>query len=473
MKWTLMTALAVVAIAGFVPAASAADYYLRSGTASLTGSGTWEYYNGSSWVSGTFTPSAGNNYFVDSGATISGAGTFAGSSLQINAGGKLSMTGSAVVTALTLNGGTLAGYASAASTFTGTVTLTGSSFIEGGNYLVLAPATMIQGNSAYSLTYASGKIDIQSNYGGNGWIDENEAVVYSGDTIISAGATVTGFRYRVTTFGSQKGDLTVDGTLDMGLNVYAKDQNINGLYGSGTITGNATGRDGAPGLTVGYGDADGNFSGNIIATAGQTGKLGLTKIGSGTQILSGTNTYTGATTVTLGALLINGDSSGAVGVVTVNSGATLGGSGIIGGATTILSGGKLSPGASAGTLTIDDSLNISGALGGAAGSLLFDLGDMVTLTGTNVLTIGSGLLNWDDFVFTGTVTGPRTYTLFDTGAAISGTLGTNLSGKIGSFDGTLSMSESGQDILLTVIPEPATMSLLVLGGLAALIRRRR
>ncbi|MCE5327234.1 MAG: autotransporter-associated beta strand repeat-containing protein [Planctomycetaceae bacterium] len=240
--------------------------------------------------------------------------------------------------------------------------------------------------------------------------------------------------------------------------------------GSLTFNTAATSITGTQNLTL-DGAGDGAISGAIT-----TGTGTLTKNGAGKWVLGGANTYTGTTTINGGKLLINGDQTAATGNVTVNSGAILGGTGIIGGAVTIASGGKLAPGASIGELTINKSLNISAALGGASESMLFELGgtngDKVTLTGVNVLTIGGGLLNWDDFVFTGAA-GPGVYTLFDTNALISGTLGTNLTGMVGVYEGTLSLGDSGNDLQLTLIPEPATMSLLVLGGMAALLRRRR
>ena len=71
--------------------------------------------------------------------------------------------------------------------------------------------------------------------------------------------------------------------------------------------------------------------------------------------LTGANSYTGTTTVAGGTLRINGDSSAATGLITVNSGAVLGGNGVAGGGVALQSNGGLAavitnwPGGVAGT----------------------------------------------------------------------------------------------------------------------------
>jgi autotransporter-associated beta strand protein len=102
---------------------------------------------------------------------------------------------------------------------------------------------------------------------------------------------------------------------------------------------------------VGAKNTDATFAGHIAGTS-------VTKVGTGAWTLTGSNYYTGPTTVSAGKLLVNGDSHAATGAITVASGATLGGTGIIGGATTV--NGTLSPGSNAiGTLTFTNSVNLN------------------------------------------------------------------------------------------------------------------
>jgi len=187
------------------------------------------------------------------------------------------------------------------------------------------------------------------------------------------------------------------------------------------------------------------FGGKI--TNGTITTLNLVKADSGTWVLDGANTYNGTTTVSAGTLLVNGDQSLATGAVAVNGG-TLGGTGKIGGTVTVAAAGSVAPGVSVGTLSISGGLDISAQAGGTTGKLKFDLGpiggsDKIAVTGT--LTIGSGVLDFSDFVFTA-LTGltSGTYKLITSGG-ISGTLAaSNLSGSIGiGGTGTLRISNGG------------------------------
>jgi autotransporter-associated beta strand protein len=95
-----------------------------------------------------------------------------------------------------------------------------------------------------------------------------------------------------------------------------------------------------------------------ITYAGAIGGTGeVIKQAAGRLTLTGTNSYTGNTTVTEGTLWVNGVIGGSA--VTVST-ATLGGNGLIEGPVTIQTSGRLAPGTSIGALTISNSLTLSG-----------------------------------------------------------------------------------------------------------------
>ena len=111
---------------------------------------------------------------------------------------------------------------------------------------------------------------------------------------------------------------------------------------AGSIEGAGDYELGANQLTVGSNNLSTTVSGGISGAGGS-----LVKVGLGTLTLSGSNSYTGATTINGGRLAVNGSITSDV---TVGTAGNLGGSGTING--NVTNNGMLSPGNSIGTLTI-------------------------------------------------------------------------------------------------------------------------
>jgi autotransporter-associated beta strand protein len=128
----------------------------------------------------------------------------------------------------------------------------------------------------------------------------------------------------------------------------------------GTLSGNAT----APIiLTIGSDNSSTTYGGAIID--GGTGSLALNKTGTGTLMLTGTNTYSGGTVISDGILSVVGDATVGTGSVTITALGTLSYSATTtSNKTFTLGGGTLAVGVGA-TLTLNGSQISSGFLGGA------------------------------------------------------------------------------------------------------------
>jgi autotransporter-associated beta strand protein len=171
---------------------------------------------------------------------------------------------------------------------------------------------------------------------------------------------------------------------------------------SGAQGGTAYGGTGNDGIAVNWSVGGLNTSATF---AGSTyNNIGFIKVGTGTWTWTGTNiSHTGQTTVNAGTLLYNANGSNSTSVVTVGAAGTLGGTGIIGGNTTV--NGVLAPGAGIGTLTFRGNLTI--AAGGSAvmeiqkstGTKdLASVGGTLTYGGTLIVTnLGGTLANGDTF----------------------------------------------------------------------------
>jgi len=173
------------------------------------------------------------------------------------------------------------------------------------------------------------------------------------------------------------------------------------------------------------------------------------QIGTGNTILTAVSTYTGNTTIDAGTLSVNGDIRTSSGV-TVNSGATLGGTGYVPD-TVINAGGTLAPGNSIGTLNVMGNLTFNaGAYYNVEVSP--SAADRTNVTGN--ATLNGATVN-AIFALGSYVT--KQYTILNTTGTVNGTFGTLVNTNLPSnFTSTLSYDAKNAylDLTLNFTPPP-------------------
>jgi autotransporter-associated beta strand protein len=276
---------------------------------SKSGSGTWTL-NGTNGYTGGTTISGGVLQ-----STVSDG--FGGGAVSVTSGGQAFASGALYSNDFNLAGagpGSGALRLGGSTEIAGTVTLTDDASISNDGFSTFALVSgKITGN--FGVTFATSAISNDAIAISNPLND------YTGDTqLIGQGTssktqTLQLNASEVIPNGAGKGNVVMSVVSGEGnhISVIALNGNnetINGLYGgpmAGTnIDTHQVVRNGATTdstLTLGDGNADGNFIGQIAN--GSTGKLNLVKIGSGTQTLAGRSTYTGTTTITGGTLRVD------------------------------------------------------------------------------------------------------------------------------------------------------------------------
>jgi autotransporter-associated beta strand protein len=327
------------------------------------------------------------------------------------------------------------------------------------------------------------------------------ASTYSGDTTIAPGGILVIGLNNALPSGTGKGNLVLEGNGQLQFYI-ATALTINGLNSTSSasmITNNSPNNNVM--LTVGNANAGGTFAGSI---SNPSGTVSLMKTGSGTQKLSGANSYNGTTTISAGTLLVDGTHTGAATYSTTGSGATLGGTGTInlnGTNSVNLSVGSLAPGDSGpGVLNINGALNMSSLgtlrveLGGVFpgnGSSFYDQVNMTSPTATinasfahMLVSLVNGFRPQPTDVFyiltradSAAFSASQPFDAFPEGATIG--LGSGVTGKVtykANWTGNQATSNvtGGNDMaIFNVIPEPGSASLFGIGMLALFAFRRR
>ena len=332
-------------------------FFTNNGGGSVTGGefkegGQTIFFNTSTAANGTFVNNGATASGGFGGATVFDDSSTAGNGMFINKGGAASGVAA-------LGGG--------ATFFFGTSTAANGTFINNA-----APASGAEGGvtefgldflnfspSAGSGTFINNGATVSGAVGGKTVF--KDASTADAATLIANGGTNGGgggaiFFEGKSTGGTSRVEVFGNGFLD-----------ISGHSGHvgltiGSIEGDGDAFLGSNNLTVGSNDLSTVFSG-VLRDGGQNGGTGssLTKIGSGTLTLSGTNTYTGATIIKGGVLQVDGsitsntfvDPSGS------NHSATLTSTGTIHGSVT--NNGTVSPGDAPGTLTVNSYTQMSGS----------------------------------------------------------------------------------------------------------------
>ncbi|MDR3508063.1 MAG: autotransporter-associated beta strand repeat-containing protein [Caulobacteraceae bacterium] len=442
------------------------------GTLILTGANT--YSGGTTISSGTLQIGGGGTSGSISGAVTNNAALVFDRSDALTFAGAISGTGS-----LTKQG-------AGVLTLTGAATYIGSTAIQAGA-LRGGAANVFAAGSAF--TVASGATLDLGGYAQSVASLTGAGVVTSTGTTSSTAATLTLDGGASATFSGQikdgdspvalrlaasGGTLTLTGTdntfsggLSWGAGETIAIDNAHALgtgaltmlagstlafTGSGYTLANAFvfGPAGDPTINTGAGTI--TLSG-VISQSGGTGSL--SKTGTGTLILQGANTYTGLTDIAAGTLVIgasSGSSAQVAGGVQVDSGATLGGYGHIGGNLTNL--GLVSPGDPTGAAV--GALTVGGTYAqGASANLLIAVTPAVAsalnVTGTATLTSGATVT----FAYAPGTYASKTYAFLHSGS-LTGTFTTVAASATAPLPTgalqSVSYTATDADLVLTVAP---------------------
>ena len=337
---------------------------------------------------------------------------------------------------------------------------------SGGGSATLSGDIAVDNNDVFNFHFRTngGDLTVAGNIGdgvGDGFFYKNLA----GSLILTGDTTLTG-------------GVRIDGGLNSILQV-----------GDGGTTGSITTDIDNRGVVV-FNRSDAVTYDGVISTGSVSGGA-VYQSGSGMTTFTGNNSYKGETQVNAGTLVINGDQSAATGNVIVASGATLAGTGTIGGATTI--SGTHGPGNSAGIQTFNSDLSYeAGAVidwelvsntsdsSGTRGTDFdgIDVGGALSFNGATTLNFDfGGSVNFADAFWT-TDGASESWSIF-TGATSVNSLG-NLSFNVNgaTSPGTFTLSENGSDVVLnysfSAVPEPTTFLMFGLGlGCLGFGRRRK